>query len=87
MGICADYTEKSSDYKLKHTPYILEMVYFNVLLTILKCVVLGSRCEILIYKKHIYIAVWILSRKTACVNSPIFYEVFKWLSTSRNRKF
>lgn len=88
MGICADYTEKSSDYKLKHIrSYILEKVYFNVLLTILKYVVLGSRCEILIYKKHIYIVIWILSRKTACVNSPIFYEVFKWWSTSRSRKF
>ena len=55
MGICANYTEKSSDYELKHVPYILEMVYFNVLLTILKYVVLCSRCEILIYKKtHLY---------------------------------
>ena len=53
MGICANHTEKSSDYELKHAPYILEMVYFNVLLAILKYVVLGSRCEILIYKKHI----------------------------------
>ena len=87
MGICANHTEKSSDYELKHAPYILEMVYFNVLLAILKYVVLGSRCEILIYKKHIYIVVWILSRKTACVDSPIVYEVFKWWSASRSRKF
>lgn len=61
------------------------MVYFNVSLTILKYAVLGSSCEILIYKDYFYMVVWSLSRKIDYANSLVFYEVFKWLSTGRSR--